>query len=450
MATYVHSNHLQVPGLDNVLPSYALPDDQKIVLAYLNIYINGVSIAAASIVLLAVFSMRMYDKRLVDRVSLRLNIVISVTDLLFSIAMEILTIYDSRMASGCNVMAFLLYWLSNQYLFLSFAIAFNLQYLFLHKKLFNPAFEKWYFILALGLSLLSSAVPLAAGRFGYDEALWVCGFYPTNSALSQQWEYSTYLIPGIICILYCLAVVIMVIIKLQQESTEINKHQAVDQSTRADDAEFYVRQRTRRALNRIVCRVLLYPVIPLVTQAGFIVSEIHLFVTQEASYPLSLWAISCRALPGLCNFIAFMLDPAVSAALTYIRQDLLNKYGDSVIYSDTDSFFPVKPSPQSSGWQAYSLRWLVRTFFTVPRKPTKDTTIHSMHPDTSTISDYEAGRPFHTRWKVADTDVVEIPQKAEIKSEMDEIDLHAHVRSWRDGNVQVTENSEMKLLMLGL
>ncbi|RUP45365.1 hypothetical protein BC936DRAFT_148267, partial [Jimgerdemannia flammicorona] len=106
--------------------------------------------------------------------SLRLSLALSITDLISSIALEIYTFSESSHGSVCTFAPFLIVWLSNQYLFLSVAIAFNLQYLFLFKRYFNPAFEKWYYILSVGLSLLSAALPLAMGRFGWDDAQGYC------------------------------------------------------------------------------------------------------------------------------------------------------------------------------------------------------------------------------------------------------------------------------------
>lgn len=267
-------------------------------------------------------------------------------------------------------MAFLIIWLSNQYLFFSVAIAFNLQYLFLHKKYFNPALEKWYFILSIGLSLLSAAIPLAADRFGFDDAQQACWYKPSYMSLSQRWEYGSYLIPNIICIVYCLVVVIMVAIKLKRDATRMEKQmfrKTTNTTSKGDKSDVELRrQKTRQAINRVVRRILLYPIIPAVTQLGFIISEIYMYVTGAPSYPLNLWGVPTSALPGFCNFVAFLVDPALFNALSCVKQDLIAKYGDlpNIKVTDTSSH----PATHSSASQTGFMPWFVRTFLVASKR----------------------------------------------------------------------------------
>lgn len=321
----------------------------------MNVYLNGVSILAACAVITIFFFMRVYNKKLVDRVSLRLSLAISITDLLSAASLEVYSFSDNLTGSGCKGVAFVMIWFSNQYLFLSVAIAFNLQYLFLHKKLFNPALEKWYYIFSIGLSLLSALIPLTAGRFGFDDAQQICWFTPSNTALSQKWEYGSYLIPIVICVFYCMLIVILVGIKLKREALEMERqmfHKTVSERDKEDkpDTEVLRRQKTRQTINRAVRRILLYPIIPFITQSGFVVSEVYMYVSNEISYPLNLWGVLTAAIPGLCNSIAFVADPAVSNALSCVKQDLLAKYGYPNI-KGTDSFFRTQPTSDSPSQQ---------------------------------------------------------------------------------------------------
>lgn len=199
-----------------------------------------------------------------------------------------------------------------------------MQYLFLYKQPFNPALEKWYYIFAIGLSLLSGAIPLAAGRYGMDPAQQACWYKPSYTALSQKWEYGSYIIPNVVCIIYCLVVVFMVAVKLKQESQEIDKHishrtTSGNKEEKLDPASIR-RRKTRRAINRVVRRIILYPIIPAVTQLGFIVSEIYLYVYNEPSFALNVWGVPTSAIPGVCNFIAFLIDPAVYNACECVKR----------------------------------------------------------------------------------------------------------------------------------
>jgi hypothetical protein len=148
------------------VPNLAFPEPwQSQVIKDINVIGNSISIACGMIVLTITAGLRIYDKKLVDRVSLRLNAAVSATDVVNSMALLIYTFSNSEGAS-CKFSAFLIIWLSNQYIFLTTvcflfyfftlwysllittfvyilqAIAFNLQWLFLHKRALG-GLEKW-------------------------------------------------------------------------------------------------------------------------------------------------------------------------------------------------------------------------------------------------------------------------------------------------------------------
>lgn len=97
--------------------------------------------------MLIILALHLYDRKLVDRVSLRLNALISATDMVSAGALVVYA--DASITQdgiGCGISAFLLVWMTNQYLFLTACIAYNLQYLFLEEKPFRQGHEKWYYI----------------------------------------------------------------------------------------------------------------------------------------------------------------------------------------------------------------------------------------------------------------------------------------------------------------
>ena len=101
------------------VPNLAFPEPwQSQVIKDINVIGNSISIACGMIVLIITAGLRIYDKKLVDRVSLRLNAVVSTTDVVNSMALLIYTFSNSEGAS-CKFSAFLIIWLSNQYIFLT-------------------------------------------------------------------------------------------------------------------------------------------------------------------------------------------------------------------------------------------------------------------------------------------------------------------------------------------
>ncbi|KAG2222288.1 hypothetical protein INT45_006967 [Circinella minor] len=225
-------------------------------------------------------TMRIYDYRLVDRVSLRLTAAISLTDMISSSSLLVYN-YTSNTGSNCEIAAFLVIWLSNQYIFLSTAIAFNLQWLFLQSHYYNPVFEKWYYIVSVLLSIITAVIPLVGHVLGYDEAQGVCWYTRKNPTTDDQ-----------------------------------ENHTSTPSSS-------------QKIVCNVVRRILLYPTTPFLTQFGFIISEIYMFSTLKVSYELNIWGVLTKALPGFFNLVGFLMDPAFMGALRLLKSDLIRRYGDT-------------------------------------------------------------------------------------------------------------------------
>ncbi|KAG2176499.1 hypothetical protein INT43_005739 [Umbelopsis isabellina] len=301
------------------------------VITQLNVICNSISIVCGMIVLTITAALRIYNKKLVDRVSLRLNAAVSATDVVNSIALLIYTFEDEE-GNSCKFSAFLIIWLSNQYIFLTTAIAFNLQWLFLHNRSLGNL-EIWYFVCAIGFALLTAIIPLAAGKLGFDQAQTYCWYTPSYTRQTQGFEWGTYIAPQLACLIYCLVVVVIVAIKLKRDK------QALDRQLRTPwmgndwqkDPAYQMEARLRknqRSINRVVRRILLYPLVPIITQTGFIASEIWMYRHLEANFALNVWGVSLKALPGFFNLIAFSVDPAIYNVAMTIINDLIVKYGD--------------------------------------------------------------------------------------------------------------------------
>ncbi|RUS16994.1 hypothetical protein BC937DRAFT_90558 [Endogone sp. FLAS-F59071] len=365
--------------------------------------LNSISMLTTLLVLIIALLMRLYDKKLVDRVSLRLSIAISITNFLAAVSLETIAFIQTN----CEIVAFVFIWLQNQYLLFSVAIAFNLQYLFLHKKTFNPAIEKWYYILSIGLSLLSASIQLAASRFGWDKTQTLCWYSASRTTLSQKLEYCSYIIPVIVYTVYCLIVAILVAVKLKLEAREMERQTIQDFKAQGCkgkriEAELAGRSKIRQAINCVVRRILLYPVVPFITQTGFIVSNIYTSVYKRPDFGLNSWSFITSVMPGLCNFIAFTLDPAVSIAFSRARLDLIDKYGDFAIAADTDSFFAVRPDLSKACRRKGLMPWFVRTFLlSVSKKPSSvfaASTIMSYSDGSSSRVDVAARLAFNPRF----------------------------------------------------
>lgn len=117
--------------LPEEVPNLRFTDPQQLdTLKIINIVTNVISAISAFLVLAILFAMRCYDRRLVDRVSLRLAAAVSLTDLISSISLIAYSYLSNGTTSAvisCQIIAFLIIWLTNQYLFLTTASGFDLE-----------------------------------------------------------------------------------------------------------------------------------------------------------------------------------------------------------------------------------------------------------------------------------------------------------------------------------
>jgi len=112
--------------------SFSLSDYDKLVyqadVVYnLNNWLSVVSIVGGLIVLIVMISIWLYDRKLVNRVSLRLTAVISFVDILAAISVIAYTRVSGEDNIGCMILGWTLSFLPQCYLFLTVMIAFNLQ-----------------------------------------------------------------------------------------------------------------------------------------------------------------------------------------------------------------------------------------------------------------------------------------------------------------------------------
>lgn len=92
-----------------------------------NLVLNSASILGGVLVCLILAAIRVYDKSLVDRVSLRLTAAVSTVDSVKAASYIIFTLVSTP-GAACGATAWLVLFLTNLYTFLSVAIAFNLQW----------------------------------------------------------------------------------------------------------------------------------------------------------------------------------------------------------------------------------------------------------------------------------------------------------------------------------
>ncbi|KAL1917312.1 uncharacterized protein VTP21DRAFT_4968 [Calcarisporiella thermophila] len=326
-----------------------------------NVILNILSIIGGLLVIVLTLLLWLYDRNFVNRVSIRLNLAISVIDII-----KAAIIYSYTFADGagwwCGFSVFLINFLTNLYLVMSSMIAYNLQHVILMEKQLRPWMERWiYFFGSFVIALAFSLPPYIAGRFGSDEATASCWYVDSWTYTSRVWIWAATIIPNIITILYCNVVVGVVVAKIIRENKALLSRTTIStgMETHTPNHISSLQRRTQLAINRVVTRILLYPIIPFVTQTLFIASEIYTQVHNEINLPLSLAGNIGTDLPGILNCVAFLLDPAFLNSVSRIRQDIIDRYAYRPAVTGSDSFIKscvwTFLRPKEKKWQSHTM-----------------------------------------------------------------------------------------------
>ncbi|ORY00349.1 hypothetical protein K493DRAFT_298945 [Basidiobolus meristosporus CBS 931.73] len=320
-----------------------------------NTTLNILSIVGGLLVVFITAGLWLYDRRLMDRVSLRLNAFISLVDVIRSAIVLAYTFMSSDTA-----------------------VAFNLQWVVLQERVFLPWMEHYlYYGGSFLLALIFTCVPLIAGKFGWDHAQSMCWYRDSWTTSSIIWEWTTYLGPAVIVIVYCNVVVGLVIRKIVTTNRALRKHIGSNQSGKITS----IQRSTQRAINRVLARIVLYPFIPFITQTPFIASEAYMHTWGQINLWLSLLGNIATDSPGILNFIAFAVDPSFSSALSRVRRELIDKYAQPASYQMTSLPLGTSGQPlESATSQSGFMYWFVNKILYRPRKPASSQTISHTAP----------------------------------------------------------------------
>ncbi|KAK9722025.1 hypothetical protein K7432_002997 [Basidiobolus ranarum] len=262
----------------------------------INLCLNSASIVCGSLVLVIFFLLRFYEPKLMDRVSLRLTAAISLVDVLRA-AVYIVFTFVSSAGPACRFSAWAIIFLTNCYIFLTCMIAFNLQYVFLHNRPYQHRLEKKYFIISMFLSLATTLPALICDRVGWDDNTGACWWKNYSSVRTKIWEWGSFLIWVIVGTIYCLVVIILVVIKLEKNKSRLkilNQASLLEElpTTRGK------RMESHRTVNKLVTRITLYILIPILTQGGFILMEIWLQFKHQMNPGINYWSVIGTDLSG--------------------------------------------------------------------------------------------------------------------------------------------------------
>ncbi|CAG8509898.1 5059_t:CDS:2 [Paraglomus brasilianum] len=323
--------------------SFSLSDYDKLVyqadVVYnLNNWLSVVSIVGGLIVLIVMISIWLYDRKLVNRVSLRLTAVISFVDILAAISVIAYTRVSGEDNIGCMILGWTLSFLPQCYLFLTVMIAFNLQLVFLHRRKVASFSDKWYIPAAIFIAFIINLPPAIFHVFGYESTFSTC-LYRTDEFSPKAilyWKLFTFIIPCAVTMIYCTVILSIIVFKIKFVNKKIASIGGGTSSRRSEKE----RQKEILVL-KLVSRITLYAVVPLITVGGIVVTYIFDVVAPETPFGVVVWSVVGSSLPGFFNCLAFLFDPAIHNALRKIKKDLISKYGPSSPFSPPMS--PLSP-----------------------------------------------------------------------------------------------------------
>ncbi|KXN71056.1 hypothetical protein CONCODRAFT_6288, partial [Conidiobolus coronatus NRRL 28638] len=139
-------------------------DPIALTLFIMNSAFNGISLLSGLYVVIMFSLMALYDRRLVDRLSLRLNVAISGVDMLRAVNMMVYSMHDKDDLL-CKLNSFSLNWTILMYVFFTCSIAANLQLVFLMEYSFTAWWEYLYWFIPIALATTLSLIPLAMGKY---------------------------------------------------------------------------------------------------------------------------------------------------------------------------------------------------------------------------------------------------------------------------------------------
>lgn len=202
--------------------SNSLTAYQSDVIVVVAIVLNSFSILGCLIVIVVYLYLRHINIRTVDRVSIRLAFAACVSDLLYSIA-QIWSDVSKTESSGCSISVLFYVFFSLFTTIMITMVAVNLQLVFLCGWRNTDSAEKWYYGAALVLSAAPSFCGLIFKQYGWSEAQESCWFVGDGTPQSLMWQWGVLYGLVSLCILYCLATVIAVLVKVFLEQKKIQK-----------------------------------------------------------------------------------------------------------------------------------------------------------------------------------------------------------------------------------
>ncbi|KAI9294732.1 hypothetical protein K502DRAFT_365595 [Neoconidiobolus thromboides FSU 785] len=282
--------------------------------------ISKVSLSLAIVVVLTMIAFTIYDRKLVNRVTLRLQTVIACYDI-WSHSFPLWARENSKEGNPlCTTIAYQTFAFPLFYAFLNVAIGINLQLVFIHGIFITKKIEVAYYIGSILLTLLITIPPLALGLLGYSEFNG-CYLASDDEYFSKMFDFFANVLVNLICMAYLLVIVILILIKLYQGHKVTKENQVGIDVNKSSE--------TLKNIRLLASRTLLYPIVMIVANIGVVISQTAYDLLNIDSPELSVLAYITGGLLGTLNFVAFFCDPTIHQALTSVYFRTIKKQSEA-------------------------------------------------------------------------------------------------------------------------
>ncbi|KAI8058608.1 hypothetical protein BDF22DRAFT_740023 [Syncephalis plumigaleata] len=323
-------------GHFNSNDQHGITATQAHIVSYITIPVNIISLMMSLCVVFAYLFARHYRPAYANRVSLRLTVLLAAVDAFYAF-FQLLDIFlpnPETQTFWCTFAAWGYVHCTLLSVFLTSAVALNLHIIFLRGHRTTPAYEVLYLLVPMAAALSISLPPVIFQRFAYNINQRSCWYVEVDKASGLVWAWLTLYIWLFIAIGYCAWAVSVVGWRLAMERKRLRRRvrnglpsqNGGGLGVAHNSSIGTVSPPSAQVISRVVARVILYPVIPIITQSLNVAVEMDSFVSQHTSFPLiaaSFVATSCQ---GLLNSLVFLLDPTVRTGWYHVRLELIKRY----------------------------------------------------------------------------------------------------------------------------
>ncbi|KAG9287152.1 hypothetical protein G9A89_001047 [Geosiphon pyriformis] len=208
----------------------SLTAEQAQTITSITIPLNAISMFASLTVIVIYALMRRYYPALADRVSFRLGVCTSISDLVYSL-FQLLSILETKPGFWCGFTVWGFVFASLLSTFFSDCIALNLHIMFLREYRGRIDFERYYVPASILLALIISSLPLIQNMYGWNAPEEFCWYRDSGERYNIIWQWTTLFTWLELSVLYCSVVIISVIVKLKTKKNLFDTGNLVSSSS---------------------------------------------------------------------------------------------------------------------------------------------------------------------------------------------------------------------------